>query len=112
VIKTIVKLALVAVIANATWRVGSAYVTHYKFTDSVEQTTLFRGKRSDDMLRERIFEIASDYDIDIRDDKVSLRVENHHTIVEGAYTRDIELFPGFTYAWPFTFHTDTLAGIL
>jgi hypothetical protein len=112
VIKTVLKLALVAVLANASWRIGSAYVTHYKFTDSVEQTTLFRGKRSDEVLRQRIFEIASDYDIPLTGEDMSLRTEDHHTIVEGAYTRDIELFPGFTYPWPFSFHTDTLSGIL
>ena len=111
-IKTVIKLALVAVIANASWRVGTAYVTHYKFTDSVQQTTLFRGKRTDDVLRQRIFEIASDFDIPITEEELSLRTDNHHTIVDGAYTREIELFPGFIYPWPFTFHTDTLSGVL
>jgi hypothetical protein len=111
-IKLILKLALVALLANASWRVGAAYITHYKFTDSVQQTTLFRGKRTDDQLRKRIFEIASDFDIPVAEDDVSLRTDDHHTIVDGAYVREIELFPGFTYPWAFSFHTDTLAGIL
>jgi hypothetical protein len=111
-IKAILKLVIVVLVANASWRVGTAYVMHYKFTDSVEQTTLFRGKRTDEVLRERVFELASDYDIPVTDDDVSLRSENHHTIVEGAYRRNIELLPGFTYPWPFSFHIDTLSGIL
>src|SRR5206468_12897861 len=31
VIKTALRLALVAALANATWRVGTAYVKHYRF---------------------------------------------------------------------------------
>jgi len=53
-IKLLIKLAVVAIVANATWRIGSAYVAHYKFTDSVQQTTLFRGQRTDEQLRARV----------------------------------------------------------
>jgi hypothetical protein len=111
-IKALVKLAIVALLANASIRVGSAYIMHYKFTDSVQQTTLFRGKRTDDMLRTRVFELASDYDIPVTDADLTLRSEDHHTIVEGAYRREIEVVPGFRYAWPFSFYIDTLSGIL
>ena len=111
-IKTIIKLALVALIANGSWRVASAYMTHYKFTDSVHQLALFRGKQADDVLRRRIFEIASDFDIPVSDEDIALRTQDHHTIVDGAYTREIELAPGFRYPWPFSFHIDALSGIL
>jgi hypothetical protein len=111
-IKAILKLVIVVLLANACWHVGSAYVMHYKFTDSVQQTTLFRGKRTDEVLRERVFELASDFDIPLTPDDVTLRSEDHHTIVEGSYRREIELLPGFRYAWPFSFHIDTLSGIL
>jgi hypothetical protein len=111
-IKLLIKLAIVAIVANATWRIGSAYVAHYKFTDSVQQTTLFRGQRTDDQLRARVFEIASDFDIPVTEEAVSLRTEDHHTKVDGSYVREIEVFPGYKYAWPFEFHTDTLSGVL
>jgi hypothetical protein len=111
-IKFVVKLLVVALIANAGWRVGNAYVSHYKFTDAVEQSVLFRGKRSDDALRERVFELAANFDIPVTDEDLSLRTEDNHTIVEGSYTREIELAPGFVYAWPFSFHIDTLSNII
>ena len=111
-IKLILKLAIVALVANATWRVGSAYVAHYKFEDSVQQAALFRGKQTDDMLRQRIFALASDYDIPITEEDVTLTSAEHHTIVDGDYTRTIEIVPGFEYPWPFKFHIDTLSGIL
>jgi hypothetical protein len=109
-IKLILKLAIVALVANASWRVGSAYISHYKFQDSVQQATLFRGTQTDDVLRQKVFELASDYDIPIASDQVTLTTANHHTVVDGGYTRIIELAPGFRYPWPFSFHTDTLTG--
>ena len=111
-IKLILKLALVALVANASWRVGSAYVAHYKFTDSVQQTALFRGNKTDDVLRQRIFELASDFDIPVMESDLTLMTAEHHTVVDGNYTRVIELVPGFKYPWAFTFHIDTLQGTL
>jgi hypothetical protein len=111
-IKLILKLALVALVANASWRVGSAYVSHYKFTDAVQQAVLFRGTRTDDMVRQRIAELASDFDIPVTDSEVKLTTLEHHTVVDGGYTRIIELMPGYKYPWQFTFHIDTLQGTL
>jgi hypothetical protein len=111
-IKLIIKLAIVALLANASWRVGTAYVAHYKFTDAVQQTVLFRGNKGDDAVRQRIFELASDFDIPVMDDDVTLMTLEHHTIVDGSYTRVIELVPGYQYPWEFTFHIDTLQGTL
>ena len=58
-IRTIIKLALVAFLANAAWRVGNAYVSHYRFTDSVQQLTHYRGDKSDTEIHDRIFALAS-----------------------------------------------------
>jgi hypothetical protein len=112
VIKLVIKLAIVALLANASWRVGSAYVAHYKFEDSVQQAALFRGTKTDDVLRRRIFELASDFDIPVTDDQLTLTTSEHHTVVDGGYTRIIELAPGFEYPWEFTFHVDTLSDTL
>jgi hypothetical protein len=111
-IKLIIKLAIVALLANASWRVGTAYVAHYKFIDAVQQTALFRGNKGDDAIRQRIFELASDFDIPVMDEDVTLTTLEHHTIVDGNYTRVIELVPGYKYPWGFSFHIDTLQGTL
>jgi hypothetical protein len=110
VIKFVVKLAIVALIANATWRVGSAYATHYRFTDAVQATTQFRAQKTDEQIHARILELASQYDIPVTDESLTVRrAANGHTIVDGAYAKPIDLAPGFTYRWPFTLHVDTFA---
>jgi len=110
VIKLVIKLAIVGLLANATWRVGSAYATHYRFADAVQATTQFRGQKTDEQIRDRIVDLASQYDIPLAEDSFTVKREpNNHTIVDGAYAKPIDLAPGFTYPWRFKFHVDTFA---
>jgi hypothetical protein len=107
--KIVIKLVIVAIIANATWRAGSAYAKHYRFVDAVQQATQFRAKQSDDEIHDRVFELAEQYDIPVTDENLKITHENLHTIVDGSYTRKLDLFPGFKYPWPFTVHVDVFA---
>lgn len=104
--KVVIKLLIAALIANGTWRVGSAYSAYYKFKDAVADTTQHRGDKTDVQLRERVFELANQYDIPINENLTVTRKDDH-TIVEGSFTRPIDILPGFTYGWPFTVHVDT-----
>ncbi len=106
-IKAALRLAIVAVLANGTWRVGMAYAKHYRFTDAVTQTTQFRGTKSDEEVHDRVFEVAAAHDIPVTDANLTVTRQEHHTIVRGAYKRPIDLLPGFTYQWPFTVDIDT-----
>jgi hypothetical protein len=107
VIKVAIRLAVVAFLANGTWRVGTAYANHYRFTDAVAQATQFRGDKSDGQVHDRVFELAASHDIPVSDENLTVTRQENHTIVDGAYKQPIELFPGFKYAWPFTVHIDT-----
>jgi hypothetical protein len=107
VIKAVIRLAIVAVLANATWRVGTAYAKHYRFTDAVTQATQFRGGKSDEQVHDRVFELAAAHDIPVSDGDLTVTSHDNHTVVEGSYKRPIELIPGFKYQWPFTVRVDT-----
>ena len=104
--KVVIKLLIVALIVNGTWRVGSAYLTFYRFTDAVAETTLHRGKKTDAQLRERVVELANEYDIPI-DESLTVTRKDDHILVDGSFRRPIAILPGFTYNWPFTVHVDT-----
>ena len=106
-IRLVIKLAIVGLIANAAWRIGGAYLNHYRFTDAVQEATHYRGQKSDTQIHDRVFELASQHDIPVTDDTLSVRREENHTIVDGAYKQPIEMVPGFVYDWPFTIHIDT-----
>ena len=106
-IKLVLKLAVVALLANATWQLFSAYSAHYRFVDAVESSTQFGSKQSDDQMRERVLELAMQYDVPVTEDTFTLLRQDKHTTIDGSYTRPVDLFPGVVYPWPFTWHVDT-----
>jgi len=108
-IKLVVKLAIVALAANAAWHVMTAYAAHYKFTDAVQQTTLFGNDKSVERLKARVLELAVEYDLPIGEDEFTLTRDNYHTIVDGSYTRKVDLLPNYSRDWSFTFHVDTFS---
>jgi hypothetical protein len=107
-LKTLIKLAIVALVANATWRVGSEYLSFYRFKDAVQETTQLGGRRSDAQLRSRIVELASNYDIPVDEESLTVTRRENHIIVDTEFKKRITLAPGFQYEWPFTLHVDTI----
>jgi hypothetical protein len=108
-LKLLVKVALAALIANAGWRLGSAYMQFYRFTDAVTQTAQFGNERSRADLPQRIVELASQYDVPLTvDDFTVKRDGRNHTLIDGSYKEPLDLAPGYRYLWPFTVHVDVL----
>jgi hypothetical protein len=104
--KLIIKLAIAALLANAAFHVMTAYAAYYKFTDGVQQTALFGNDKSLAQLRARISAIAGELDIPLDDEDFTIAREEHHTKVDGSYVRSIDLLPGYTRPWTFSFHVD------
>jgi hypothetical protein len=105
-IKFILKLLVFVVLANAAWRVGSAYLNHYRFEDAVLAVAQYRGTKSDAEVRKRVLELVSEFDVPIADDDLSVRREQAHTIIDGSYQQPVDLFPGYSHTFPFTLHID------
>jgi hypothetical protein len=108
-LKLLVKLALAALIANAVWRLGSAYLQFYRFQDAVLQTAQFGVDRSPADLPQRILDLASQYDVPLSQHDLTVqRDDRQHTIIDGSYTQPLDFAPGYRYPWPFTLHVDVL----
>jgi hypothetical protein len=106
-LKLLIKLALAALVANAAYRLGTAYLSYYRFTDAVTQSAQFGTDRSRDELRRRVLELASQYDVPLTEDGFTIRrTDTNHTIVDGGYTQPVDLLPGYRYPWPFTVRVD------
>ncbi|HEX4348520.1 MAG TPA: hypothetical protein VHZ73_13175 [Vicinamibacterales bacterium] len=104
-IKTLVKLALAALIANAVWRVGIEYITELKFKDAVTEAAIYEG-RGDIDLRQRVSAIAAQFDVPQDDDDVKIDRNGRHISVSGAYTKPIEIIPGHPYDWRFAWNAE------
>ncbi len=105
-IKLIVKLAIVALVANATFQLGSAYMSFYRFKDSVQEAAQFGGRKSEAELQQRVLDLASQYSIPIDEADFTVRRQEPHTYINGSYKKTVQLFPGYPYDWPFTFNVD------
>jgi len=104
--KTLIKLALVAALANATWHVFVVYSAFYKFKDAVQVAAQFRGKKTNEELKQEVIGIAAQAELPIDEDTIKITFDDTHTTVDTGYTRTVEFLPGFTYQWPFTVHVD------
>ena len=107
--KALLKLAIVAILANATWQLWGVYSAHFKFKDAVQSTTQYNSGKSDQELRTRILDLAAQYDVPVTDANFTLRREEDHTIADGSYKRPVELFPGVPVPFTFKWHVDTFA---
>jgi hypothetical protein len=106
-IRTLFKLAVVALLANAGWHVSQTWLMYFKFKDSVQTTVLHRGVMTDEQVRARILELAVQYDVPVAEESLSIKRLEKETIVHAEYTQPVELVPGFVYQWPFTVNIDT-----
>ena len=106
-IRFFLKLAVAALVVNATWRLGSAYATFYRFRDAVTEASRFSGAKSEENLRRRVLDLASQFDVPVDEQDFSIRREDNHTYIDGSYTQSIELVPAYPYQWSFDWSIET-----
>lgn len=99
--KLLIKLAVVALVANAAWRVGLEYVTHYRFADAV-QVAVIDLTESEGMLRQYVLELAAKYGVPLTDEALTIRTENSRRFINGSYVKPIRILPGYDRDWSFT----------
>jgi hypothetical protein len=107
-IRLLLKLIVVALLANATWHAFNVYAPHYRFKDGAQYAAQFRGASSDEVLRDKILSLASEFDVPVTEDGVAVSHVGQHTFVEVSYVTPIELVPGFKRPWPLSFKIDVL----
>jgi hypothetical protein len=107
--KVLLKLAIVALLANATWHLWGVYSAHFKFKDAAQSAMQYNTEKSEQEQRTRILELAAQYDVPVTDSSFTVRREENHVIAEGSYTRPVELLPGFIYPMKFQWKVDVLS---
>jgi hypothetical protein len=106
--RTLLKLAVVALVANAAWHLFGAYTPNYRLQDGIQYAAQNRGRMSDEALRDKIVEIAGQFDVPVNAGDVSINEQGAHTLIDLSYVRPIELAPGFKYPWSFSIHVDVI----
>src|SRR4051812_35355625 len=100
-IKTVVKLAIAALLVHACWRSANVALRYYKFKDAVHELVLFSNSKSDAQLQGRVMDLAHQYDIPVAEEDVEIKHVENKTIVNAVYTDQVELLPTKFYPWQF-----------
>lgn len=106
-IKTGIKLALLAVAANATWHVFLAYSAHYKVRDAARTIAQNRSDKSDAQVHDEIMAVADEADVPLPPEALVVSHDGLTTAVTASYTRPIDILPNHPVAWSFSFRVDT-----
>lgn len=106
-LRRLISLALLALVANATWHLFLAYSAHFKFRDAVEYAAQNRGAKTDEELHDQITDIAAEAGVPVEPERVAVTHAGIATEVSVAYTRPIEIVPNKSYDWSFSFRVDT-----
>lgn len=108
-IKTAVKLLIVLAILNAVGRAGLAAWNYYQLRDEAQQLVVFGAGMPIGDLHRRILQKASELEIPLLPENLSVRRDGHRTFVDAAYTQPVELFPNYTYPVSLSFSVDAFA---
>jgi hypothetical protein len=104
--KTLIKLVIVALIINACWHAGNAFLRYYRFKDEVHSTALFQSSRSDTELQARVQEIANQIQVPVLPEDIVIRRRENHTMIDATYTEQLELIPKKVFPWKFNVKVD------
>ena len=105
-IKSIVKILIAVLLANAIWHVASAYVSYYRFKDAVSELALHPAGKTESQIKDRVVELAVAHDEPLDAESVKVQRNDQHTVVEGNYSKPIVLFPGLEYQLPLSLNVD------
>jgi type III secretion system FlhB-like substrate exporter len=105
-LKTIIKLVITGLLVHAAWRTGTAFWKYYMFKDGVQAAAQFAGTGSPAEIQNRVIEIAKELEVPLDPEKLAVRREMNHTLVDAVYTESIELVPTYFYPWEFTVNVD------
>lgn len=98
----LIRLVVVALVLLGCWRLGQAYMAHYRLADELDRIAA-RGVRTDEAeVRRAVEEAIVRLAIPVEPAAVGVRVDGEHIYIDARYTRPVELLPGYRYPWAFS----------
>lgn len=100
-IRTLIKLLLLAVVVNAGIKTVPSFWKYYKFRDAVEETAKYSSRRTKEEVASRVLQIAARMDVPLDPAALQVTKRNASTRVVASYSVVLEPFPSKTYPWDF-----------
>jgi hypothetical protein len=107
--KSLLSLAIAALVTYAAWNAANAWMTYFRFKDAIAEASQSGGKLTVDQLRDRVLALGMEYSVPVDEDALSVTRDDqtHHTVIDGRYRQPIAILPWYQYPYTFTWHVDT-----
>jgi hypothetical protein len=109
--KNIVKILLGLVLVTVAVQGGRAALKHYTFVDAIQEKMLFGSSRNEAQIAEAVIQLASEYQIPLDPDVMSVTREPFLITIDAPYTDTVNLLPGF-YSRKWDFDTSVSVRLL
>lgn len=109
-VKLLLKLAVVALLANAAFHIGVEYLTFVRFQDDIRDAAIFKAK-TDGELTTRILALAQQHEVPLDEENLNIEREGRLVRVDGWYDKPIEVLPTYRYPWHFGMSLDVMSQV-
>jgi hypothetical protein len=109
--KNIIKILLGLVLVTVAVQGGRAALKHYTFVDAIQEKMLFGSSRNEAQIAEAVIQLASEYQIPLDPDVMSVTREPFLITIDAPYTDTVNLLPGF-YSRKWDFDTSVSVRLL
>lgn len=109
-IKRIISLVIFLVLANAGFRVAVVYFHDQQFKDAVRELSLFSSGQSEEVVRAKVMELATQHQIPLDPDFVEVTRKvipgiGDHSVIKVSYAVMVPIFPGQLRRFQFDYMT-------
>jgi hypothetical protein len=101
-LRRLLSLVVFVAFAYAGWNVAVVWFHYREFQDGVRDTALFAEGKSDDALRDRVMQLATDNDVPLDPDDITIERAAGRTTITALYTTTVKILPGYTRQFDFT----------
>ena len=106
--KTLIKLAIVALVLNGLYQTGYAYWEHYELEDAIEKAIQFSRQATPEEVTETVLSLADERSIPLDAEHLDVAHTGRYVTVDGSYTRDVNIFPRYPRPFDFTLRVSVL----
>ncbi len=109
-IKRVISLVIFLVLVNAGARVAIVYFHDQQFTDAVRELSLFSGNKSEELIRSKVMELATQNQIPLDPDFIEITRKSvagigDHSVIKVSYAVMVPVVPGNPRRFQFDYTT-------
>ena len=99
-LKKLLGVSVVVLIGYSLYQTVPVWVRYQQLKDGVRDTALFAGQKTDDALKDRVMELAAQYNVPVDRGNIQVhRVSNVEIAV--SYDETVEVLPRYAKTWHF-----------